>query len=83
MKTNINSIAITRLSKKLIKVFDSYGISLKTKDRNLHLKNDLQMDEVFINGLIFELELASNKHLDKDFHELELRPAQLIREFAS
>lgn len=71
------------LVKKLLGVFESYGIGLNGKERNLHLKNDLHMDEVFINGLIFELEYVSKKNLDKDFRELELRPARLIEEFVS
>lgn len=69
--------------KKLLKVFESYGIRLNGNQGNLHLKNDLHMDEVFINGLIFELEYVSKKNLDKDFRELELRPARLIEEFVS
>lgn len=69
--------------KKLIKVFDSYGIRLNGKQGNLHLKNDLHMDEVFINGLIFELEYASKKNLDKEFDQLELRPVRLLAEFVS
>lgn len=69
--------------KKLLKVFKSYGIKLNGKQGNLHLKNDLHMDEVFINGLIFELEYASKKNLEKDFRELELRPVRLIEEFVS
>lgn len=72
-----------KIAKNLSKVFESYGINLKGRQGKLHLKNDLHMDEVFINGLIFELEYASNKYLDKEFKELELRPVSLIEEFAS
>ncbi|GAA0880981.1 hypothetical protein GCM10009119_39510 [Algoriphagus jejuensis] len=72
-----------KLAKNLSRVFESYGISLNGKQGKLHLKNDLHMDEVFINGLIFELEYVSKKNLDKDFKELELRPVSLIQEFAS
>lgn len=67
--------------KKLSKVFESYGIRLNGKQGNLHLKNDLKMDEVFINGLIFELEYVSKKNLDKDIKDFELRPIRLIQEF--
>ncbi|GMQ30771.1 acyl carrier protein [Algoriphagus confluentis] len=67
--------------KKLRKVFDAYGIRLNGEQGNLHLKNDLHMDEVFINGLIFELEFASKKNLDKDLKEFELRPIRLMQEF--
>lgn len=69
------------IAKKLNKVFQSYGIRLNGKQGNLHLKNDLHMDEVFINGLIFELEYVSKKNLEKDFAELELRPVRLMEEF--
>ena len=72
-----------KIAKNLSKVFESYGINLKGRQGKLHLKNDLHMDEVFINGLNFELEYASNKYLDKEFKELELRPVSLIEEFAS
>jgi len=69
--------------KKLRKVFESYGIRLNGKHGNLHLKNDLHMDEVFINGLIFELEFVSKKNVKKDLNELELRPIRLLEEFSS
>lgn len=71
------------VAKKLSKVFESYGINLNGRQGNLHLKNDLHMDEVFINGLIFELEYVSKKNLEKEFGELELRPVRLIEEFVS
>lgn len=71
------------VAKKLYKVFESYGINLNGRQGKLHLKNDLHMDEVFINGLIFELEYVTKKNLEKDFAELELRPVNLIEEFAS
>jgi hypothetical protein len=73
----------SNITKKLYKVFESYGIIWNGKQGKLHLKNDLHMDEVFINGLIFELELASEKNLEKDFGDLDLRPATLIAEFVS
>jgi acyl carrier protein len=78
--SGMNGITV---AKKLNKVFKSYGILLNGKQRNLHLKNDLHMDEIFIKGLIFELEFVSKKYLDKDFAEFELRPANLIEEFIS
>jgi len=84
-KTRINLAAMKghKIEKSLSKVFESYGISLNGRQGKLHLKNDLHMDEVFINGLIFELEYVSKKNLDKDFTEFELRPFNLIEEFAS
>ena len=84
-KKVIKIVKMRRLTiiKKLSMVFESYGIRINGNQGNLHLKNDLKMDEVFINGLIFELELASKKNLDKDFKEFELRPIRLINEFIS
>lgn len=69
------------IGKKLNKVFQAYGIQLRGRRGNLHLKNDLHMDDVFIKGLIFELEYATDKYLEKDFSEFELRPVRLIQEF--
>jgi acyl carrier protein len=68
-------------AKKLFRVFEAYGIDLNGKQGKLHLKNDLHMDEVFINGLIFELEYVSKKNLEKDFADFELRPSSLMEEF--
>lgn len=42
--------------KKAVEVFHSYGISLIGPRKNDHFIKQLQMDPVFINGLIFELE---------------------------
>lgn len=71
------------IAKKLGKVFESYGINWNGGQGKMHLKNDLHMDEVFINGLIFELEYVAKKNLEKEFAELELRPVRLIAEFVS
>jgi hypothetical protein len=42
--------------KKAIEVFHSYGISLTGQRKNDHFVQQLNMDPIFINGLIFELE---------------------------
>ena len=44
--------------RKIVTVFHSYGISLMGKGKLLNLYKDLNMDQVYIRGLIFELELA-------------------------
>ncbi len=44
------------LLKKAVEVFHSYGIALTGQRKNAHLIQQLHMDPVFINGLIFELE---------------------------
>ena len=42
--------------KKAIQVFHSYGITLIGQHKNADFIQQLGMDPVFINGLIFELE---------------------------
>lgn len=42
--------------KKAIEVFHSYGIYLAGKQKNANFIQQLNMDPIFINGLIFELE---------------------------
>ncbi len=42
--------------KKAIEVFHTYGITLAGARKNDHFINHLNMDPIFINGLIFELE---------------------------
>lgn len=42
--------------KKAIEVFHSYGITLAGPRKNDHFITNLNMDPIFINGLIFELE---------------------------
>jgi acyl carrier protein len=42
--------------KKAIQVFHTYGITLVGPRKNDHFITNLNMDPIFINGLIFELE---------------------------
>ena len=42
--------------KKAVEVFHTYGITLAGPRKNDHFIKNLNMDPVFINGLIFELE---------------------------
>lgn len=44
------------LLKKAVEVFHSYGIVLSGQKKNAHFIQQLNMDPIFINGLIFELE---------------------------
>ncbi|MBN7811959.1 acyl carrier protein [Algoriphagus sp. H41] len=44
------------LLKKAAEVFHSYGIDLIGPAKNAHLIQQLHMDPIFVNGLIFELE---------------------------
>jgi acyl carrier protein len=83
MKTRKEQVKSSQLAigRKINKVFQSYGIQLQGWRGNLHLKNDLHMDDVFIKGLIFELEYATDKYLEKDLSDFELRPIRLVEEF--
>ncbi len=42
--------------KKAVEVFHTYGITLTGSRKNDHFIKHLNMDPIFINGLIFELE---------------------------
>jgi acyl carrier protein len=62
--------------KKAVGVFHSYGISLTGHRKNAHLIQQLNMDPVFVNGLIFELEY----HLQVVIQEEKLKKASTPRE---
>lgn len=65
--------------RKIIQVFRLYGINLFGKRKFDHFYHDLKMDQVFVNGLVFELELATQKQLrDEDVYSLQV-PAQVIQ----
>ena len=44
------------LLKKAVEVFHSYGITLIGQQKNAHFIQQLDIDPIFLNGLIFELE---------------------------
>lgn len=62
--------------KKAVAVFHSYGIDLTGQRKNVHLIQQLNMDPVFVNGLIFELEY----HLQVIIQEEKLKNASTPRE---
>ncbi len=64
------------LLKKAVGVFHSYGISLTGHGKNAHLVEQLHMDPVFVNGLIFELEY----HLQVIIQEEKLKKASTPKE---
>ncbi len=49
--------------KKAVEVFHTYGISLAGARKNDHFIQTLQMDPIFVNGLIFELELELQRFI--------------------
>ncbi len=64
--------------KKIEQVFQQYGISLKGKRKYDRFEEDLQMDKIFISGLIFELEYKLNKEIEDDKVSKVQAPYQLI-----
>lgn len=56
--------------KRLIQLFDSYGIELTGKKKLRNFQEQLQMDEIFVHGLIFEVECLLQKEIDCDWNEL-------------
>ncbi len=52
--------------RKIIAVFRLYGISLLGKRKFDNLYKDHKMDQVFVLGLIFELELALHREMDDE-----------------
>ena len=64
------------LLKKAVEVFHSYGIDLTGPRKNAHLIKQLNMDPIFVNGLIFELEY----HLQVVIQEEKLKRASTPKE---
>lgn len=52
--------------KKAISVFKSYGIPLTGQRKTANFYQELHMDWIFVNGLIYELELELNKEIQED-----------------
>jgi len=52
--------------RKIIAVFRLYGISLLGKRKFDNLYEDLKMDQAFVLGLIFELELALHREMEDE-----------------
>jgi acyl carrier protein len=66
--------------KKAIGVFRSYGIPLSGKQKSANFYKELHMDKVYVDGLIFELELELNKILKEEkIAQLET-PSDLLQE---
>lgn len=70
--TNYNKL------KKITQVFHQYGINLTGKGKFANLYEDYKMDQVFVLGLIFELELVTKSQVnDEDAYQIKA-PAQII-----
>ncbi|MFD2202894.1 acyl carrier protein [Shivajiella indica] len=64
--------------KKAIGVFNSYGIPLTGKRKNANFYNELKMDSIYVDGLIFELEYQLNKELAADQISKVQSPSELL-----
>ncbi len=64
--------------RKLILLFHSYGIQLtgNLKERNFY--DQLNMDEIFVHGLIFEVEYLLDFKIEMDWEKIK-RPVDLIK----
>lgn len=69
------------LLKKAAEVFHSYGISLFGARKNDHFIQKLNMDPIFINGLIFELEYQLQLFLQDEKLKRAATPKELIALF--
>jgi acyl carrier protein len=65
--------------KKAVEVFHSYGISLSGQRKNDHFIQKLNMDPVFINGLIFELEYNLQVFLQDEMLGKACTPKEVIQ----
>ena len=65
--------------KKAVEVFHSYGITLSGQRKNDHFIQKLNMDPVFINGLIFELEYNLQVFLQDEMLGKACTPKEVIQ----
>ena len=64
--------------KKAIGVFNSYGIPLTGNRKNANFYEELKMDRMFVDGLIFELEFQLKKELEVDQISTLQSPSELL-----
>ncbi|TDQ19143.1 acyl carrier protein [Algoriphagus boseongensis] len=65
--------------KKAVEVFHSYGISLVGPRKNDHFIKQLNMDPVFVKGLIFELEYNLQVVLQDELLGNACTPKEVIK----
>ncbi|GMQ23927.1 hypothetical protein Aoki45_06090 [Algoriphagus sp. oki45] len=65
--------------KKAVEVFHSYGITLAGERKNDHFIQKLNMDPVFINGLIFELEYNLQLFFQDEWLGKACTPKEVIK----
>lgn len=64
--------------KKAVVVFHSYGINLSGQLKNAHLVQQLNMDPIFVNGLIFELEFQLQVIIQEEKLKYASTPREII-----
>jgi acyl carrier protein len=64
--------------KKMIEVFRLYGIQTIGEKKFASFYNDLKMDKIYVQGLIYELELTVNRQITDTQAATVESPAQLI-----
>ncbi len=65
--------------RKIAKVFGFYGILLTGPRKYDHFYHDLQMDKIYVAGLIFELELELERELESEVLDKVKAPVEVIR----
>lgn len=69
--------------KKAIGVFRTYGIPLTGKRKSANFYKELQMDKIFVDGLIFELEYELKRELEDETVSRIETPSELIEHLLS
>lgn len=64
--------------RKLILLFRSYGIQLTGNLKEKNFYDQLNMDEVFVHGLIFEVEYLLDFKIEMDWKKIQ-RPVDIIK----
>jgi hypothetical protein len=67
--------------KKAVRVFHSYGIVLAGPRKNDHFISQLNMDPIFVNGLIYELEYNLQVSLQEEYLSKACTPKEVIQLF--
>ncbi|EON76444.1 hypothetical protein ADIS_2894 [Lunatimonas lonarensis] len=67
MKPKNNQI---RNIRQLIQLFHSYGIQLTGRKKLRRFQDQLKMDEIFVHGLIFEVEYLLQKEIEGNWEDL-------------
>lgn len=67
--------------KKILGIFNKYGIQIMGKRKYDHFYKDLNIDKVFVDGLIFEVEYALEKELGDEYIQAVESPISLVKIF--